>query len=63
MASMLARISAAFAPTLRPVSWLASARARLRASTCMPSTFDDAIDSVRRSRWASGMKLGPGVRG
>ena len=42
--------------TLPPVSARASARARPRASICIPSTLDEAIDSVRRSRRARGAR-------
>jgi hypothetical protein len=45
----------------RPVSSLASARASCRTSTCNPSTFDDAIDSVRRRSRARGASAGPAL--
>lgn len=58
IASTLAKISLAVGPALPPVSMRASALARSRASTCIPSTFDDAIDSVRRSSRANGASAG-----
>jgi hypothetical protein len=58
-ASMLAKTSVAVAATLAPRSALASARASELASTARPSTFDEAIDSVRSSPLAS--RAGAGV--
>ena len=56
--SMLAMISRAVGVTFSPVSDLASARARSRARSCSPSTFDEAIDSVRRRSRARGASAG-----
>ena len=43
---------------LAPVSNRPSARANSRAPTCIPSTLEEAIDSVRRSKRASGARAG-----
>jgi len=45
----IARISVASAPTVAPMSYLASALASARTSIRIPSTLDDAIASVRKS--------------
>ena len=58
MASMLARISRVVVPMDRPTSDLASARARVRASTWRPSTLEEAIDSVRSRSRARGASPG-----
>ncbi len=42
-------------------SALASARASSRTPTCIPSTFDEAMDSVLRRKRASGTKAGPPI--
>jgi hypothetical protein len=54
----IARISVASAPTVAPMSYLASALASARTSIRIPSTLDDAIASVRKSWRANGSSAG-----
>lgn len=58
IASTLPSTSRIAGETLPPVSAFDSARANCRIPTCIPSTLDEAIDSVRRSRRARGASAG-----
>lgn len=61
IALMLSMSSSAVPLGVMPASACASARAISRTPICIPSTFDDAMDSVRRSRRASGTSAEPPV--